>query len=417
MHFPQPRPANWRRAFVAAAAGILILSVPASGQTPSPDYLGTGIARVKSGDFQLGIMMLNEVVAPWSKADAATIARAHAYRAQGFLGLHQAENARAAALLALKADPRIAVTAADYSAGVVRLFDEARRPVSAVSPETAAAVAEQTGNYRDAFAAYVTAYQGLPDPAPAEDDRRLREKIIALARRLDPPPAIPQDARAHYSKAEELMKAQTVLGGAGTPSLEAAARELQRAIRAAPWWGDAAWKLATVLQQLQRVDAALINLNMYRLADPGGYARATAASAAAAPAAPAAARAEAAPAAPRTASVYVYWPPQQRVKGAPKVYCDGVLVAELQKGRFIALAVAGGTHAIKLSDAQTFSFEPGRRYYLRASLEGFHRWAPFTLRLVDPAEAEAELREKSIAANDPRRTYTHQCGAPSAARR
>jgi len=207
-----------------------------------------------------------------------------------------------------------------------------------------------------------------------------------------------------------------VLGGAGTASLEAAAKELQRAIRVAPWWGDAAWKLATVLQQLQRVDDALINLNMYRLADPSGYARATAATAAAEPPAarpPVAAAAHpvvAAPA-PRTASVYIYWPPQQRVKGAPKVYCDGVLVAELQKGHFVALAVAGGTRAIKLSDAQTFSFEPGRSYYLRASLEGFHRWAPFTVRLVDPAEAEAELRGKSIAANDPRRTYTHQCGA------
>lgn len=414
--------AHWRRSFVAAAAGILMLAVPASGQTTPPDYLRTGIERVQTGDFQGGITMLDEVVAPWSRADVATRARAHAYRAQAFLGLNQPESALAAALLALKANPRISVTAANYSADVVRLFDEARRPASAVSPEIAAAVAEQTWNYRDAFAGYVTAYQGLPDPAPAEDDRRLREKIIALARRLDPPPAIPQDARAHYSKAEQLLEAQAVLGGAGTASLEAAADELQRAIQAAPWWGDAAWKLATVLQQLQRVDAALINLNMYRLADPGGYARATAATAAAAP--PAAHPAVAAPAhpevaapAPRTASVYIYWPPQQRVKGAPKVYCDGVLVAELQKGHFVGLAIPGGTHTIKLSNAETFSFEPGKRYYLRASLEGFHRWAPFTVRLVDPAAAETELREKSIGSNDPRRTYAHQCGAPSAARR
>lgn len=405
--------ANWRRSFVVAAAGVLALSIPASGQTPSVDYLGTGIARVRSGDFQPGITMLDEVVAPWSSADAATIARAHAYRAQGFLGLNQPENARAAVLLALKANPRMSVTAASYSAELVRLFNEARRRASAVSPEIAAAVSEQTWNYRDAFAGYVAAYQGLPDPAPAEDDRRLREKIIALARRLDPPPVIPEDARTHYAKAEQLIAAQAVLGGAGTASLEAAAKELQRAIRAAPWWGDAAWKLATVLQQLQRVDAALINLNMYRLADPGGYARATAATAVAEPPA---ARAEVA-AAPRTASVYVYWPPQQRVKGAPEVYCDGVLIGKLQKGRFIALAVAGGSHTIKLSNAEAFSFEPGKSYFLRVSLEGFHRWAPFTLRLVDPPEAEAELREKSIAANDPGRTYTHQCTAPAAERR
>lgn len=405
--------ASWRRSFVVAAAGVLILSSQASGQTASPDDLRTGIARVQAGDFQLGIKMLDEVVAPWSRADAATMARAHAYRAQAFLGLNQPENARAAALLALKADPHLSVTGPDYSADVVRLFDEGRRPTSIVSPEIAAAVAEQTWNYRDAFAGYVAVYQDLPDPAPLEDDRRLREKIIALARRLDPPPAIPQDARTHYSKAEQLLAAQAVLGSAGSASLEAAAGELQRAIRAAPWWGEAAWKLATVLQQLQRVDAALLNLNMYRLADPGGYARAMASSAVEKPPV---ARPEVAPAPPRTASVYVYWPPQQRVTGAPKVYCNGILVAELQKGRFIALAVRGGTHTIKLSKDETYSFEPGERYYLRASREGLFRWAPFTVRLVDPAVAEAELREMSVAPNDPGHTYTQQCPAPPAGR-
>jgi hypothetical protein len=397
-----------------ALALALSLSAGLKAQTPSPDYLGNGIARVRAGEFQLGVMMLNEVVAPWSKADPATVARAHVYRAQAFLGLNQPENARAAALLALKADPRISVTPANYSADVVRLFEEARRPARAIPPEVAAAVAEQTGNHKDAFAAYVAAYQALPEPVPADADRRLREKIITLAQRLDPPPAIPQDARAHYAKAEQLVEAQTVLGGGGTTSLEAAARELQAAVRAAPWWGDAAWKLATVLQQLQRVDAALLNLNLYRLADPGGSARATAGTAAAAGASPVR---ETVPAPARTASVYIYWPPQTREKGAPKVYCDGFLVAELRKGRFIALSVPGGTHTIKLNDAATFTFEPGRSYYLRASIEGFHRWAPLTVRLVDPAEAEAEIRQKSVAPNDASRTYTHQCAAPPAGRK
>lgn len=399
-----------------AGAWLLIAAGLAPGQTPSPDVLRAGIERVRSGDFQPGITMLDEVVAPWSGADAATMARAHAYRAQGFLGLNQPENARAAVLLALKANPRISVTAANYSADLVRLFTELRRPGAIVPPEVTAAVAEQTWNYRDAFAGYVAAYQGLPDPASAEDDGRLRGKIIALARRLDPPPVIPQAARTHYSKAEEVIAAQAVLGGGGQASLEAAARELQRAIRAAPWWGEAALKLATVLQQLQRVEAALLNLNLYRLADPAGYERTMAASAAAKAPAPPAARAEVAAAAPRTASVYIYWPPQQREKGAPKVYCDGLLVAELQKGRFIALAIPGGTHTIKVNEAATFTFEPGKRYYLRASIEGFHRWAPLTLRLVDPPEAEAEIRDKSVAPNDARRTYTQQCTAAAAPR-
>lgn len=397
-----------------AAALVLNLGGGLQSQAPPPDYLGSGIARIRAGEFQLGIMMLNEVVASWSKADAATVARAHAYRAQAFLGLNQPEDARAAALLALKANPAIVIRAADYSPDVVRLFEEMRRPVKAVSPEVAAAVAEQSGNDNAAFAAYVAAYQALPNPAPADADRRLREKIIALAQRMTPPPVIPDNARAHYAKAEQLIEAQAVLGAAGTSSLEAAARELQGAIRIAPWWGDAAWQLATVLQRLQHVDAALLNLNLYRIADPDGYARATAGTA---PAAPPAARAETSSPAPRTASLYIYWPPQTREKGAPKVYCDGTLIGELKKGRFIAIAVPGGTHTIKLNKVEAFSFEPGKSYYLRASIEGFARWTPLTVRMVDPAEAEEELRQKSVAPNDAKHTYTHQCGAPAAAGR
>lgn len=381
-------------------------------QTPASDYLTAGVTRVQAGDFQLGIMMLNEVVAAGSKTDAATIARAHAYRAQGFLGLNRRGEARGAALLALKADPAISVTAPPHSAAVVELFAEVRRPAAAVSPEVAGAAAEQEGKHQEAFAAYVTAYQELSIPAPDEDDRRLREKIILVARRLGTPPAIPQDARAHYRKAEELIEAQAVLGSAGQASLDAAAAELQRAIRLAPWWAEATFQLATVLQKLQRVDAALMNLNLYRLADPDWHAKTTA------PDAKAERPPERVDAAARVASVYIYWPPQVRSRGTPKVYCDGFLVAELQKGRFVELAVPGGAHAIRMSNkSETFSFEPGNTYYVRASQEGFTRWSPFTLQLVNPNEAAAELREKSIASNESRRTYTNQCAAPPARRR
>lgn len=375
-------------------------------QTPATDYLATGVARVQAGDFQLGIMMLNEVVAPGSKADAATVARAHAYRAQGFLGLNRPDDARAAALLSLKADTDIAVTAPAYSTAVVELFADLRRPSAAVSPEIVGRAAEQEGRYDEAFAAYVTAYQELPTPAPPEDDARLREKIILLARRLNTPPVVSPQARAHFRKAQELIEAQAVLGSAGTASLSAAASELYSAIRVAPWWAEATLQLATVLQQLQRVEAALANLNLYRLADPEGYAKASGAKAKVeTPAARAAAAAE-------VASVYVYWPPQVRSRGTPKIYCDGFLVAELQKGRFIEIGVAAGAHELKLgSKAEKFSFEPGNSYYVRASQEGFTRWSPFTLQLVDPGEALAELRDKSIGSNDPRRTFTNQCAA------
>jgi tetratricopeptide (TPR) repeat protein len=392
------------------AAGVVVFSTAAAGQTPSIDYLRNGIARVEAGDFQLGVMMLNEVVAPGSKADAATIARAHAYRAQGFLGLKQPDNARAAAMLAVKADANLSITSPPFARDLVALFEEIRRPAAAPSPETAAAIAEQAGNQQEAFAAYVAAYQALSVPAPLEDDRRLREKIITLARRLGPP-AIPQDARAHYTKADQLLAAQEILKTGRTASLEAAAIELQSAVRIAPWWADATFKLAKVLQELQRVDAALMNLELYRLADPEGYAKATAATVTASPE-----RSDARVEPPRAATVHLYWPKQSRGGGPKKTYCDGVLVAELRDGHFIALTVPGGSHNFKVtSKSETFLFEPGKNYYVRASVEGFP--AMFKLRLVDANEAAAELREKSITANEPAHTYSNQCTAVPPPRR
>jgi tetratricopeptide (TPR) repeat protein len=387
------------------SAAITVAAQPATQPRP-PDYLASGIARVQAGDYQLGIMMLNEVVAAGATSDAATLARAHAYRAQGFLGLNRQDEARAAALLAIRADPTLSVTAPLYAAATVALFAEVRGPAAAISPEVAGAAAEQEGRYREALTAYTTAYQRLPVPAAAEDERRLREKILLAARRLAVPPDIPQQAREHHRRAQELIDAQRVLGSGGVGSLEAAAAELQNAIRVAPWWADATFHLATVLQQLQRVDAALLNLNLYRLADPEGYARAAAAKA------NDERRPEPTAVPARVASVYIYWPPQVRSRGTPKVLCNGTLVAELQKGRFIELGVAGGSHTITVSGRSgTFSFEPGSTYYLRASQEGFTRWSPFTLQLVDPNEGAAELQHKSIAANDQRRTYANQCVA------
>jgi tetratricopeptide (TPR) repeat protein len=389
----------------------LIIGVFTAG-VAAQDYLSAGVARIQAGDFQLGLMMLNEVVAAGSAADAATTARAHAYRAQAFLGLKRLDDARAAALLAVRADPGISITAPPHSAAAVELFAEVRRPVVAISPEVAGAAAEQEGKYQDAFAAYLAAYRALSIPVPIENDRRLREKIILLARRLEPPPPVPQEARAHFQKAQELIDAQALLGSGGTASLDSAAAELERAIRLAPWWAEPTFRLATVLQQLKRVDTALIHLNLARLAEPERYAKAPGASATLEPVA-----AEATAAA-RMASVFIYWPPQVRSTGRPKVYCDGVLVAELQKGRFIELAMPGGARVIKLGNkTETFTFDPGSTYYVRASQEGFTRWSPFTLQLISPNEGSAEFRDKSIAANEARRTYTGQCAVSSPKRK
>lgn len=235
-----------RRIMAAVLVGICALFAHVRAQQPAPDYLASGIARVEAGDFQMGIMTLNEVVAPTSKASAATIARAHAYRAQAYLGLDQPERAQAAALLALKADPAIAISAPPFLPGLVKLFADVRAPAPA-DPEAAAAGAAKSGNYQEAFLDYLSAYQALPNPAPAADDRRLRERIITVVGRLQTKPAIPEEASAHFDKATQLLEAEAVLGAGGTATTEAAAAELQQAVRLAPWWPEATFKLAGVL--------------------------------------------------------------------------------------------------------------------------------------------------------------------------
>jgi hypothetical protein len=262
-------------ALACGSVGICLLCAPAGAQQTAADPLKSGIARVEAGDFRMGIMTLNEVIDPDSTASASDQARAHAYRAQAYLGLNEPERARAALLLALKADASVKVTAPPFSLALVNLFEAVTAPADANHEATAAAAAA-AGNYQQAFVHYLSAYEALPDAAPTADDRRLRERIIDVVRRLNTRPAIPAEAAAHFDKATQLLEAEAVLGAGGTATAEAAATELQRAIRIAPWWPEATFKLAGLEQKLQRVDAALINLNLYKRADPEGYAAATA---------------------------------------------------------------------------------------------------------------------------------------------
>jgi tetratricopeptide (TPR) repeat protein len=378
------------------------------------EALQTGIARIKAGDFDAAITMLNQVVTRASLDESGLVARAQLYKAEAYLGLGQHDYARTSVVLGLDADPAIAVDALDVSPALKALIGELRS-MSDADPETAARSAETSGRYQDAFAAYLRAFQRLPDPAPAADDQRLRERIVTVVRRLDRTPEIPQQARAHFTKAMQFLDAEKLLGSAGVASSEAAAAELRRAVRLAPWWGDPAFRLAVVLQRLQRVDEAAANLELYRLADPEGYAAihgaATGTPASKPPAAPDPAAAVVAASVVRSpATLYVYWPPQKNGGGRPKVLCDGHHVADLQARHYVALRVAAGPRTIGFhKNTFPFSFESGGTYYLRASAEGFPPKA--FVRLMNAGEGMAEMREKGVTSNDPRRTYSAECTA------
>ena len=406
------------RVTAAFLFGIATTLASLGAQAPTAaEHLKAGIAHIEAGDFLLGVMTLNEVIEPAAGATPTITAQAHVYRAQAYVELKNQERARAAAMLALDAQPGVEVTAPPYSPAVVALFADVRRTAS-LEPEAAGAAAEKAGHFEEAFRAYVRAYQSLPEPPSLDADRRLRERIIDVSLALPSEPAMPKEAAAHFAKATQLIEAEALLGGS-VASSEAAATELRRAIRLAPWWPEATLKLATVLQKLQRVEEALMNLGLYRAADPVGYAAATAAKTTAA--APARVPPPSPPAAamPSTASVYIYWPPQSRNNGRPKVYCDGVHVADLQNKRFVLLDVNPGTHEIRF-DKKTISvaFEAGGKYYLRASAEGHMQFAAGrTVRQVTAEEGAAEMHDEGVTSNDPRRTYATGCAAPKPAAR
>jgi len=377
---------------------------------PAAANLATGISQIRAGDYFAALFTLNQVVRQTSapSEDSATLARAHAFRAMAYSGLGQSERARVAVMLALKADPNVAVGATDFSPATVALFAEARRPVSA-NPETAGQEAEQAGRFQQAFLSYLNAFQSLPEPPASADDQRLREKIIGVVRKLEAKPPVPQEARDHLRNAQDLLDAEAILGSAAGTASQQAAAELRQSIRIAPWWPDAIFRFATVLQKVQRVDEALVNLSLYRLADPEGYAamvgRVAPKTGADRSATTAADAKSVGP-----ATLYVYL-----LRGATsKIRCDGQPIADLEDFHYVKLNVSPGNHTIKVRDSEIVAaFEANREVYLRFSREGYP--ARYKLRLASPNEAPEELRKRSVVANDPKRTFSAECKAGTSA--
>ena len=384
-------------------------------QAPSAaDNLAAGIRQIQANDFFRAQLTLNEAASQLAGQPAATemLARIHAYRVLVLVKLDQPERARAAVALALQANPAISVDASVFSPAVVALFDAARRPATA-NPEAAGREAEQAGRFQDAFVSYLAALRALPEPPIPADDQRLRERIITVVARLATPPTIPAEAREHATRADRLLEAEAILGATAGASSQAAATALRQAVRTAPWWAEATFKLATVSQKLQRVDEALLNLSLYRLADPAGYAATIAkATAPAITAEPVARAVVPRPVGPAT--IYIYWPKQQRSSGRHKVFCNGELVAEMQNNRYVVLKAAAGTHDLAfLKKHETAVVEGGREYHFRASIEGHWKFAlGEQLRPTVTDAAKAEMLDKGTSLNAAKYTRSGECGPP-----
>jgi len=129
--------------------------------------------------------------------------------------------------------------------------------------ETAGLAAEQAGQLRQALDHYIAALQALPDQPPEDNERRLRERIIKLALKLDPPPAVPDEAR------QRIAAGQTASKSAKVPKdFIPAISEFQRALRLAPWLPDAYFGLGESLEKRRDYPAAIRSFELYLLAAP-----------------------------------------------------------------------------------------------------------------------------------------------------
>ncbi len=138
-----------------------------------------------------------------------------------------------------------------------------RAQVAPSDREAAGLAAEQAGQLRDALDHYLAALQALPESPPADADRRLRERIIRLASKLDPPPAVPAEAQ------ERLAKGQAALKSATNPEdLKAAFLEFQRALRLAPWWAGGYFTVGESLEKLGYYPVAAGIFELYLMAAP-----------------------------------------------------------------------------------------------------------------------------------------------------
>ncbi|MGD0293481.1 MAG: hypothetical protein ABSB30_06465 [Terracidiphilus sp.] len=101
---------------------------------------------------------------------------------------------------------------------------------------------------------YITRY--------SNEDQSTRQKIIQAVLDLPAPPPIPEDAVRYMARGEALVK----MGGAG--SYTSAAREIEKAVLAAPWSADGYFNLGIVQESAGMYKEAIQNLQLYLLAAP-----------------------------------------------------------------------------------------------------------------------------------------------------
>lgn len=111
---------------------------------------------------------------------------------------------------------------------------------------------------RDEFDTLVREVQASPQ------NDTLRERVIAVALALKPPPAVPAEARRHIARAQGAVEL------ARTPKeMAPAIAELDKALLIAPWLAEGYYNRGIIADKAGRYADAVRDLRLYLLAAPG----------------------------------------------------------------------------------------------------------------------------------------------------
>ncbi|HEY6168259.1 MAG TPA: hypothetical protein VI454_09490 [Verrucomicrobiae bacterium] len=133
----------------------------------------------------------------------------------------------------------------------------------AIAAEHSGDAADQAGQLYDSLRHYVAALRSWPNPIPAAANIRIREKVIRVAQKTEPRPAIPEEAQRFAIRAETLLK-----NAASDSEFDKVIMEFQKASNAAPWWDMPYFNLALVLEKTGNPNSAIENFRLYLQANP-----------------------------------------------------------------------------------------------------------------------------------------------------
>jgi tetratricopeptide (TPR) repeat protein len=129
--------------------------------------------------------------------------------------------------------------------------------------ESVGDAAAKGGQATEALQHYITAFHELPESPPPEAQEGLLKKIADVGSQVKPAPAIPEEAHKH------MVMGTTILRAAKSPEdFKGAIGEFQKAVRSAPWWGDAYYNLGVAEEAAGEFGEAKRHLQLYLASKP-----------------------------------------------------------------------------------------------------------------------------------------------------